>query len=39
MPPQKKFKKNTPTDAYQEDHHIEEENRNTRTTNPQQTAN
>jgi hypothetical protein len=34
MPPQKKSKKNTLTDKYLEDHHIEEENRNTLTKDP-----
>jgi hypothetical protein len=32
MPPQKKSKKNTPTEANQEDHHIAEDNGNFLTT-------
>jgi hypothetical protein len=36
MPPQKKFKKNTPTEADQEDHHIAEDNGNSLTTEPSQ---
>jgi hypothetical protein len=36
MPPQKKFKKNTPAVANQEDHHVEEDNGNFLTTEPSQ---
>jgi hypothetical protein len=36
MPPQKKSKKNTPTEADQEDHHIEEDNGNSLAAEPSQ---
>jgi hypothetical protein len=38
MPPQKKFKKNTPTEADQEDHHMVEDNGNSLTAQPSQTS-
>jgi hypothetical protein len=37
MPPQKKSKKNTPTDADQEDHHTTEDHGNSLTAEPSQT--
>jgi hypothetical protein len=36
MPPQKKSKKNTPAEANQEDHHVEEDNENFFTAKPSQ---
>jgi hypothetical protein len=36
MPPQKKSKKNTPAEANQEDHHVEEDNGNFLTAEPSQ---
>jgi hypothetical protein len=36
MPPQKKSKKNTPSEANQEDHHTEEDNGNSLTKEPSQ---
>jgi hypothetical protein len=39
MPPQKKSKKNTPAEADQEDHHIEEDNGNSLATEPSQITN
>jgi hypothetical protein len=36
MPPQKKSKKNTPTEAEQEDHHVEEDNGISLTAEPSQ---
>jgi hypothetical protein len=36
MPPQKKSKKNTPTEADQEDHHIAADNGNSLTAEPSQ---
>jgi hypothetical protein len=38
MPPQKKSKKNIPTEADQEDHHITEDNGNSLTVEPSQTS-
>jgi hypothetical protein len=38
MPPQKKSKKNIPTEADQEDHHITENNGNSLTVEPSQTS-
>jgi hypothetical protein len=38
MPPQKKSKKNTPTEADKEDHHIAEDNGNSLTAEPSQTS-
>jgi hypothetical protein len=39
MPPQKKSKKNTPTEADQEDHYTEENNGISLTTEPSQITN
>jgi hypothetical protein len=39
MPPRKKSEKNTPTEADQEDHHIEEDNGNSLATEPPQITN
>jgi hypothetical protein len=38
MPPQKKFKKNKPTETDQEDHYNEQDNRNSFTVEPSQTT-